>query len=254
MGRRAGPCAAGAAARKLVEKRDISGDQIRAIERLKDRTGFHILMGCTSDAVTYEASQYGQGLLTYSLLEGMRGAALREDEFVDVSKLFQYAADRVPQLVREVRLGGIQAPIIAAPRGTAFDIGQLTDEDRAAVPLAMVKPLVLKPVLFNPEEVGDPLRLTQLLGKHLRERSTIGRRGVGPFVYVNADELPGAVQPKGAYTVNDSAVAVTLALWRVGEKTTTLQVKGTTDDLPKLASAMVDAVVKALAGERPKAG
>ena len=68
-------CAAGAAAAKLMENRDLSGDQVRALDRLKDRTGFHVLMGCAADRVSYEASQYSQGLLTYSLLEGMAGAA-----------------------------------------------------------------------------------------------------------------------------------------------------------------------------------
>src|SRR5262249_28396162 len=99
-------CAAGAAASKLMEHRSLSGDQIRAIDRLKDRTGFHVLMGCAADRVSYEASSYAQGLLTYSLLQGMRGAALREGEFVDVSKIFQHAADQVPLLAQNV--GGIQ--------------------------------------------------------------------------------------------------------------------------------------------------
>src|SRR5262249_987758 len=80
-------CAAAAAAAKLTEKRDVSGDQVRALDRLKDRTGFHVLMGCASDAVSYEATRFAQGLLTYSLLEGMKGAALRDGEFVDVSRL-----------------------------------------------------------------------------------------------------------------------------------------------------------------------
>src|SRR5205823_7095414 len=109
-------CAAGAAAKKLTEQRNVTGDQIRAIERLRDRTGFHVLMGCAADKVSYEATQYAQGLLTYSLLESMKGAALRDDEFVDISKLFQYAADRVPQLAQHI--GGIQKPMIFAPRGT----------------------------------------------------------------------------------------------------------------------------------------
>ncbi|MDQ3817421.1 MAG: caspase family protein, partial [Acidobacteriota bacterium] len=65
-------CAAGSATQKLMEKRDLSPDQIRAIERLKDRTGFYILMGSAADAVSYEASQYGQSLLTHALLEGMK--------------------------------------------------------------------------------------------------------------------------------------------------------------------------------------
>src|SRR5205807_974988 len=63
-------CAAGAAARKLTEQRNVAADQVRAIERLKDRTGFHVLMGCAADKVSYEATQYEQGLLTHALLRG----------------------------------------------------------------------------------------------------------------------------------------------------------------------------------------
>lgn len=44
---------------------------------MKDRTGTHVITGCAADAVSYEASRFGQGLLTYSLLEGMKGASLR---------------------------------------------------------------------------------------------------------------------------------------------------------------------------------
>jgi uncharacterized caspase-like protein len=88
-------CAAAAEAGKLVEQRAVSGDQIRALDRLKDRTGFHVLMGSAADAVSYEASQNGQGVLTYALLQRMQGPARREDEYVDVQKLFQYAADEV---------------------------------------------------------------------------------------------------------------------------------------------------------------
>src|SRR5205085_624674 len=75
-------CAAGAAARSLTEAARASADQVRAIERLKDRTGFLVLMGCAADAVSYEATRFGQGLLTYALLQGMKGAALRDDAFV----------------------------------------------------------------------------------------------------------------------------------------------------------------------------
>ena len=60
-------CAAGAAAAKLMDHRELSGDQVRALDRLKDRTGFHVLLGCAADRVSYEASEYSQGLLTYSL-------------------------------------------------------------------------------------------------------------------------------------------------------------------------------------------
>jgi uncharacterized caspase-like protein len=60
-------------------------DAKRAIERAKDRAGLYVLMGSAPDAMSYEANQYNQGLLTYALLEGMSGRALREEHFVDVS-------------------------------------------------------------------------------------------------------------------------------------------------------------------------
>ena len=50
----------------------------------------------TQVLASYEATQFEQGLLTHALLKGMRGAALDREEYVDVSKLFQYAADEVP--------------------------------------------------------------------------------------------------------------------------------------------------------------
>ena len=123
-------CAAGAAAARLVEKRELSSDAVRAIDRMQGRTGFHILMGSAADAVSYEASQYGQGLLTYALLQGMKsGEALQEGQ-VDVTRLFQYAADRVPRLAQHV--GGVQRPEIRAPLADtrSFAVGLITDADK----------------------------------------------------------------------------------------------------------------------------
>ncbi len=168
-------CAAGTAARRLVEKRSISSSQLRAIERLKDRTGFHVLMGSAADAVSYEAAHYQQGLLTYALLNGMRGAALREGEYMDVSQLFQHAADEVPRLASHI--GGIQRPQIAAPRGTSFDIGRLKTKDRQAIPLAQTKPMILRPVLQNVVELHDNLNLEVKVRHRLREATYATSRG-----------------------------------------------------------------------------
>ena len=237
-------CAAGAAASKLTEKREISGDQIRAIERLKDRTGFHVLMGCAADRVSYEANQYAQGLLTYALLQGMRGAALREEQFVDVSKLFQYAADQVPQLAQGI--GGVQRPVVAAPRGSSFDVGRLESADKAAIPLALVKPLVLRPVLINRDEDEDNLKLTPLLRQRLHDSSLSTSRGkASPIVYVPEDEFSGAIRPTGTYSVVGKLVQVRLTLKKGDEVVARLMVEGSKDDLPGLAAKLTDAVLAA---------
>ena len=236
-------CAAGAAATKLLEHRDLSGDQIRALGRLKERTGFHVLMGCSADRVSYEASEYSQGLLTYSLLKGMAGAKLREGEYVDVSGLFQYAADEVPQLARGI--GGVQKPLVIAPRGTSFDIGRLVEADRKALPLAKPQPLILRPLLSNAEDGDDNLKLAGLVRKQLADDSFITPRSTDiTTVYVDADEMAGAVRPAGTYTVDGKKVSVRLVLKRDDKTLNKVTVDGSIDDLAGLTIMIVEAIRK----------
>jgi len=233
-------CGAGGAAAKLVEKRDVPGDQVRAIDRLKDRTGFHVLMGSAADAVSYEATRYGQGLLTYALLQGMRGAALREDEYVDVSRLFQYAADKVPELAAD--LGGIQRPLVAAPGGTSFDVGLLTSEDKREIPLAAVHAMVLRPSLIDRDQGFDDLNLTSLLRQALRDRARVEARGPAQAVYVDEEELPGALRPTGTYAVEGDQVTVNLVLRREGATVARREIQGQRGDLPGLVQHLLDAI------------
>jgi hypothetical protein len=244
-------CAAGATAARLVESRGVSSSQVRAIDRLKDRTGFHVLMGCAADAVSYEATRYGQGVLTYALLEAMKGARLREGEYVDVSGLFNYARDRVPQLAREI--GGVQRPWIAAPAGESFDIGQLTLMDREAIPLASVKPLILRPMLINREENDDDLHLSSALEQALRDASLTSRGDMRepPLVYVESDALPGAIRPVGTYVVRDSAVRVSLTLRQDDTKLAGIEVEGARDAPEALVMQLVGAVLAELTRIRP---
>ena len=237
-------CAAGSAAIPLAEKREVEGSQILALQRLKDRTGFHVLMGCAADRVSYEASQYGQGLLTYAVLQGMKGAALHKEEYVDVSQLFQYAADEVPQLARRIRVG-LQEPVIAAPRGTSFDIGRLGREDRQAIPLAAERPLVLRPRLLNEEEGYDSLDLEVAVRKRLLESEQVAARtgrGLEAGVYVDADELPGALRAAGLYRVRTEGVSVTLNLVRDLQKLASVQLESATHDVDVLSELIVRAI------------
>ena len=196
--------------------------------------------------VSYEASRYGQGLLTYALLKGMKGAALRNDEFVDVSKLFQFARDEVEQLAKDI--GGIQKPMVFAPTDDSFEVGQLKTEDRLKIPLATPRPMILRPLFFDEAADDDTLSLMKIVRARLRDESFVTGRGASPgiLVFVDDDEFPGGIRPTGRYTVQGNNVTLTLRLRRDGIEIANTQVTGTKDDVPGLAAKVVEAVKEAI--------
>lgn len=226
-------CAAGAAQGRLslTLSREASGDAIRAIERAKDRTGSHILMGSAADALSYETSQYGQGLLTYALLKGMKGPALNNDEFVDISKLFRYAREEVEQLAKNI--GGIQKPIIFAPRDETFDVGQLNIEDKRRIFLATPRPIILRPLFSDEQTDDDTLGLMKALRALLRNETFVAARGTreAALVFVDDEEFPGGIRPTGRYTVAGNQVNLWLRLRQNGIEVANVRVTGAREDI-----------------------
>ncbi len=235
-------CASGKLIEKLTEKRDVPSSQVRALELVKDRTGMYILAGCASDAVSYEATRFAQGVLTYSLLLGMRGAALKEDR-VEVGRLFEFAADKVPELARDI--GGIQKPVIASPKGgQPFPIGRLTAEDQARIPLQAVRPLVLRCSLQDEVKVRDHLGLSKRVNERLRQASAAGRSA--KLVFVEVEDFPDAYVLAGRYRVAGDAVTVTLSLFRGEAEDARIKVEGSKTDLDGLAGKIVRAAEQRL--------
>jgi hypothetical protein len=210
---------------------------VRALERVKDRTGMFVLAGCAADSVSYEATRYGQGLLTYSLLLGMRGGRLREGEYVDVAELFGFAADKVPELARDI--GGVQRPLLASPRGAPFDIGRLTPEDQARVPLEQVKPVVVRANFQEEKRARDGLSLSAKVDERLREAAAA--RGAR-LVFVEAADCPGGVQPAGRYTVDGNKVSAGVTLYEGDKELATFRVEGAADRLDELAAKVAAGV------------
>jgi WD40 repeat protein/uncharacterized caspase-like protein len=237
-------CHAGQALKDLTEKRDVPGSQARALQRVKDRTGMHVLAGCAADAVSYEATRYGQGLLTYCLLFAMRVGELRDGEFVDVRELFDFAADKVPELARDI--GGVQRPLIASPRGATFDLGRLTEKDRGQVPLQQVKPLVVRSNFQQERPPDDTLDLSDKIDKRLREISAAARGT--PLVFVDARKCSGGVRVSGRYRINDNngKINVTVRLSRGENELLSFTVTGKKTEVDDLAQRICAEVEKRL--------
>jgi WD40 repeat protein/uncharacterized caspase-like protein len=209
--------------------KELNSDQIRAMERMKDRTGMFVISGSASDKVSYEAGQYGQSLLTYALLKGMLGAATKEvrnSKYVDVMKLFQYARDEVPTLAASIN--GIQTPMLGFPASAAsFDIGIL--DGSIDIELSAVKPVVIRGVVMNKETMGDEKNLTAQLELALEIESSKGYQA--DFVYVPTNNYPGAYFLRGLYEVNTAGeILLTANIFQDGTPVITIEVPANTNE------------------------
>ena len=184
-------------------------------------------------------------MLTYALLQGMKGEAL-DGQRVDVLKLFNFVSNRVVQLAHGI--GGIQQPQISSPGGRSFPIGLLSDQDKRAIPIANAKAQVLQVQCYDDQDV-DSLRLGPRVRLLLKEASQPPNRGqAGPepaLVYVDEVlDIPSAMSPLVRYQVQGAKLDARIRLRRdnqvVSEDTLTM------DADPEGASRNIaDAIIRA---------
>lgn len=231
-------CAAGAAAQSFSARRNESEEKIRirAADRLKDTTGFFILMGSAANKASYEATPYRQGLLTYSLLEAIKGAKLDPEGYATISELFMYAQQRVPVIAGAIGLA--QQPQYLVPElANPFPIGRFTLDEQKLFSLPSPSPLILRPVLLNMEGQDD-LDLQALLQRELFEANHAMDFSVSqpPLVFIDASQMLDAFTPSGLYKVNGNQITVNLNLMRNKRLAAALTVEGTiTDEESKMA-------------------
>jgi len=203
-------CGAGKAVENLSLQRGVSRTQIKAIDRMRDRTGMFVLSGCAADAVSYESSVFGQGVLTYAILEGMRGAALQVEGEIDVQTVMTYARERVPELARDI--GAIQEPQCLFASGGSFPVGILTENDRESIPLSNPKPVLVKAMILSSETIRDDLGLSSSINKRLTERSG------DHFIFLPVDQYPGGGRITGLYSVHNDAIELRLVWTKSGRE------------------------------------
>jgi hypothetical protein len=237
-------CRAGSAAANLTGRGDEAGEQTRVMARVRQAMGTYVLAGCASDRVSYEASRYAQGLLTYALLEGMKtGAdgAVREGDLLEAGGLLQYAMRRVPQIAKGV--GGIQDPQLTVPdHATPIDLGRMTEQVRGGIRLGGERALFALPdVQLAGDVPGDPQGLAKAVQQALTAAAE-AREGA-TLNYVPTHEGAGLVRIAGRYTVTGDQVKVRVYLRRLSDRDAqdlgSFEVEGRTGALPDLARRLV---------------
>lgn len=246
-------CAAGAFENALTKnkQRDLSADQIRALEKLKDRTGLQILMGSAANQSAYEASQYGQGLLTYALLEGIKGAALKNQTSVETGTLFDWAVNRVPKMDISGGASGLQSPRVFG--STSIPIGLITTQvDRDAIKIqASPLPIFGRPSLIKKGDNDDTLELGNAFAKRLDEAGNPNSRGNGgnqtsaSLVFVDERNFPGAYRVTATYTEENGVITLEeITLKKDGKTVATIAEKISAKDADEAAEKLLKEVLK----------
>ncbi len=237
-------CNSGKVVQKLISgSKNLSSGQILALDRMKDRTGMFVISGSAADKVSYESSEFGQGLLTYSLLQGMNGVAVRKTskgDFIDVMSLFQYARDEVPELAASI--SGIQTPMLGFPNeGASFDIGIYNEE--VDIPLATQKPVFIHSNFQNEEKFADDLRLAALIDKKLQEEANKGADA--DLVFMDLISRDDSYSIKGRYTVKDGLITINARLFSPDGSSEPLEI-APGNDAERLSKIIYRAAKKAI--------
>lgn len=243
-------CHSGKAVENLTLERDMSSGTIRALDRMRDKTGMHIITGSTADAVSYESNQFGQGLLTYSLLEGLKGASLKEDRFVDVIFWFQRAKERVPTLASY--LGGIQDPVIFSPYvegkfkegAESFEIGELNEHDKEKIPLAKSKTIFVYSVVQDGNTFDDHLKLSKQLDEKFREISSQGSDA--PLILIETRDFPGARKLRGQYQLNGGKLILKVNEFKDKKILNSYEFKGNITELDAIINKLTEEIIYSL--------
>jgi len=115
----------------LAARNDDRAQQIKAIDKLNDKSGLFIIAASASDQSAYEMGRYSQGLLTHALLKAIKQQPdiLEDGKFLNVSRWFNAAEKTVSELMRET--GGRQDPQVVSTSN--INIGIVDDSVRAKI-------------------------------------------------------------------------------------------------------------------------
>lgn len=179
-----------------IRSENIDAVKTIALDKLKSQTGFFILTGSSKNQPSYESYIYGHGLLTYGILLGLKGPALEDNYYADVSKLFNFCKKEVPGFATRVK--GVQTPQTFNPRGESFYFGEFTDNEKNEIILNEPKKILNRSIFINEISRMDDLKIGSLLNHKLQNMNTDPS---GSIAFYDTDEFPDAIKVSGTYHI-----------------------------------------------------
>jgi WD40 repeat protein len=218
----------------VAARSDEESQQIKAIEKLNERSGFFILSASASNQSAYELGLYAQGLLTYALLKTIKQSPdiLEQGKYLDVSRWFNASRDVVNELVRQS--GARQEPQLIST--TNFTVGLVDDEVRNQIHLPQEKPVFSSSNLQNNDEAvaADDLELSKLVDKELQ----LYTGGTVDPVFIFQSQTGEAYLISGRYEVQGNQLIVKVNIRKNKEVKHRFEVSGAADN-PKAVAEMI---------------
>jgi uncharacterized caspase-like protein len=256
-------CAAGAFAGDQVTKEQVPSEPVTNEQTPKelstpavtpvvaraawDKTGFGaaldfpVLMGCAADAASQEAPRFGHGLLTYALLEGLRGPALKAGT-LEIEPWFRQAVTRVGELASEVQ--GAQQPLLLWPAQGDLDFAVAHFDEASLEKLETLKPItiIVEPRLSSRDDPGGEFdrEMENRVASILKEADTRGEIQLLPR---GEKAAPGIVTISGLLTRENGTVRADMIL-RDGQQRLTWTNQSGNDDLPNLAKQIAADIIQ----------
>jgi WD40 repeat protein/uncharacterized caspase-like protein len=221
----------------IAARNDNNTLQLKAIDKLNERSGLFILSASASNQSAYEMGKLSQGLLTYALLKAMKEQPdiLDDNKLLNLSKWFIAAEKTVEDVVRES--GNRQEPQLIST--STFNIGIVDDEVIASIVVPQQKALFTASNFQNNDEAiaDDDIEFSKHVNQALFEVSS---RGLDSKIsYVTVTQSPDAYTLGGRYIITGNDVTVRVTLRQNKTIKYRFEVHGTKDHLSDLASEVV---------------
>lgn len=234
----------------LNVKGDEEARQIKAIERLNEKSGLYILSASASTQLAYESEEYGHGYLTYSLLKVIKEnpAILEDGKYLNVSRWFNEAAEMVSELAKKDK--SRQEPQVVST--SQFNIGLVDQELIEKIQLLSQKPLFVPGNFLNRDEAiaDDNLGLRKMIDAALQQLSSAA--GGKKIVFSTQSASPEAYSLNGNYLIREKEVDVKLRLKKGDTTLFSYDLKGNTDDLPALVKKITEQAMNRIAEQTKK--
>ncbi|TMI62770.1 MAG: hypothetical protein E6H07_15295 [Bacteroidetes bacterium] len=190
----------------VAARNDDNAQQVKAIDKLNEKSGLFILSASASGKNAYELGRLSQGLLTYSLLKAIKlqPDILENGKYLNLSRWFSAAEKTVSEISSEI-VGERQEPQIVA--NTNFNIGLVDEEVLSKIILPQEKPIITNCNFQNADEdiAADNLGLNKLIDRQLNVLSDNSNAG---FSFVAGSNSTDAYTLSGRYTIKDSIISI----------------------------------------------